>query len=104
MEKRRGSYSVPQRVGQFELSLKVGSQHIKSSPYQFFEGICKSSVATMLAGSCTLIWSIVVNTNGDVYASSANGYIHNNSTAICKIGSKGNSNAQFSSCPHSFSR
>ena len=93
---------VPQRVGQFELSLKVGSQHIKGSPYQFFVKQ-KRNYGSMQkqciynVGSYT--YEVAVGTNGDVYASSANnGYIqvfNNNGTAIRTIGSKGNGNGQF---------
>ena len=94
---------VPQRVGQFELSLKVGGQHIKDSPYQFFvkqkrnygsmQNQCSYNVESSTSG-------VAVDTNGDVYASNhLNSYIqvfNNNGTAIRTIGSKGNGNGQFS--------
>ena len=109
---------VPQRVGQFELSLKVGSQHIKGSPYQFFVKQ-KRNYSSMqnqpeciynVVGSST--YGIAIGTNGDVYAScsdadppfedSTTAYIqvfNNNGTAIRTIGSIGNGNGQFSD-PH----
>ena len=105
---------VPQRVGQLELSLKVGSQHIKGSPYQFFVkqkrnyGSMENQCSYKVCGTL----GVAVGTNGDVYASSTDSdlpyeestkaYIqvfNNNGTAICTIGSKGYGNGQFSE-PH----
>ena len=95
---------VPQRVGQFELSMKVGGQHIKGSPYQFF--VKQKRIYSSMQNQCSYnvgsyTYGVAVGTNGDVYASNyINGYIevfNNNGTAIRTIGSKGNGNGQFSS-------
>ena len=96
---------VPQRVGQFELSLKVGGQHIKGSPYQFF--VKQKRNYGSMQNQCIYnvglyTYGVAVGTNGDVYASSTTAYIqvfNNNCTAIRTIGSKGNGNGQFSE-PH----
>ena len=108
---------VPQRVGQFELSLKVGGQHIKGSPYQFF--VKQKRNYGSMQNQCSYqahygshTYGVAVGTNGEsVYASCCDDDLYyetthasiqvfnNNGTLIRTIGSLGNGNGQFSK-PH----
>ena len=92
---------TPQSIGGYELSVTIRGHHIKGSPYQL--SVKASRDYTTLTnrrsfnvGNST--YSVAVHTNGEVFASSYDGFVQvfsEDGTAVRRIGSKGNGNGQF---------
>ena len=92
---------TPQSIGQYEVSLTIRGHHIKGSPYHL--SVKPSRDYTTLtnkrsfnAGSGTC--GVAVHTNGEVFASSCDGFIQvfsEDGTPVRRIGSKGNGNGEF---------
>ncbi|XP_011409026.2 PREDICTED: E3 ubiquitin-protein ligase TRIM71-like, partial [Amphimedon queenslandica] len=92
---------IPQSIGGYELSVTIRGHHIKGSPYQL--SVKASRDYTTLTnqrpfnvGSGTT--GVAVHTNGEVFASSDDGFVQvfsEDGTAVRRIGSKGNGNGQF---------
>ncbi|XP_019854245.1 PREDICTED: E3 ubiquitin-protein ligase TRIM71-like [Amphimedon queenslandica] len=95
---------TPQSIGGYELSVTIRGQHIKGSPYQL--SVKASRDYTTLTnqryfdvGNGTT--GVAVHTNGEVFASSRDGFVQvfsEDGTAVRRIGSKGKGNGQFE-CP-----
>ena len=96
---------TPQSFGGYELSVTIRGQHIKGSPYQL--SVKASRDYTTLANQRSFnvgnhTYGVAVHTNGEVFASSNDGFVQvfsEDGTAIRRIGSKGDDNGQFKS-PH----
>uniref|UniRef100_A0A1X7T441 Bulb-type lectin domain-containing protein n=1 Tax=Amphimedon queenslandica TaxID=400682 RepID=A0A1X7T441_AMPQE len=91
-------------IGGYELSVTVRGHHIKGSPYQL--SVKASRDYTTLTNQRSFdvgnnTTGVAVHTNGEVFASSYDGFVQvfsENGTAVRRYGSKGNGNGQFG-CP-----
>ena len=92
---------TPQSIGRYELSVTIRGQHIKGSPYQLSVKASRdyttlTNERSFNVGSSTT--GVAVHTNGEVFASSIDGFVQvfsEDGTALRRIGSKGNGNGQF---------
>ena len=95
---------TPQSIGRYELSVTIRGQHIKGSPYQLSVKASRdyttlTNQRSFNVGNTTT--GVAVHTNGEVFASSRDGFVQvfsEDGTALRRIGSKGNGNGQFG-CP-----
>ena len=92
---------TPQSIGGYELSVTIRGHHIKGSPYQLSVKASRdyttlTNQRSFNVGNCTT--GVAVHTNGEVFASSNDGFVQvfsEDGTAVRRIGSKGNGNGQF---------
>ena len=92
---------TPQSIGGYELSVTIRGYHIKGSPYQL--SVKASRDYTTLTNQRSFnvgrgTTGVAVHTNGEVFASSHDGFVQvfsEDGTAVRRIGSKGNGNGQF---------
>ena len=92
---------TPQSIGGYELSVTIRGHHIKGSPYQ--QSVKASRDYTTLTNQRSFnvvnyTPGVAVHTNGEVFASSRDGFVQvfsEDGTAVRRIGSKGNGNGQF---------
>ena len=92
---------TPQSIGEYELSVTIRGHHIKGSPYQL--SVKASRDYTTLTNQRSFnvgnrTYGVAVHTNGEVFASSYDGFVQvfsEDGTAVRRIGSKGNGNGQF---------
>ena len=92
---------TPQSIGGYELSVTIRGHHIEGSPYQL--SVKASRDYTTLTNQTSFIVGnfnpdVAVHTNGEVFASSRDGFVQvfsEDGTAVRRIGSKGNGNGQF---------
>ena len=92
---------IPQSIGGYELSVTIRGHHIKGSPYQL--SVKASRDYTTLTNQRSFnvgnrTSGVAVHTNGEVFASSYDGFVQvfsEDGTAVRRIGSKGNGNGQF---------
>uniref|UniRef100_A0A1X7TA61 B box-type domain-containing protein n=1 Tax=Amphimedon queenslandica TaxID=400682 RepID=A0A1X7TA61_AMPQE len=92
---------TPQSIGRYELSVTIRGHHIKGSPYQLSVKASRdyttlTNQRSFNVGSGT--YGVAVHTNGEVFASSTDGFVQvfsEDGTAVRRIGSKGNGNGQF---------
>ena len=92
---------TPQSIGGYELSVTIRGHHIKGSPYQL--SVKASRDYTTLTNKRSFnvgrgTTGVAVHTNGEVFASSYDGFVQvfsEDGTAVRRIGSKGNGNGQF---------
>ena len=92
---------TPQSIGGYELSVTIRGHHIKGSPYQL--SVKASRDYTTLTNQRSFnvgngTRGVAVHTNGEVFASSTDGFVQvfsEDGTAVRRIGSKGNGNGQF---------
>ena len=92
---------TPQSIGGYELSVTIRGHHIKGSPYQL--SVKASRDYTTLTNQRSFnvgngTTGVAVHTNGEVFASSTDGFVQvfsEDGTAVRRIGSKGNGNGQF---------
>ena len=92
---------TPQSIGGYELSVTIRGHHIKGSPYQLSVKASRdyttlTNQRSFNAGNYTP--GVAVHTNGEVFASSYDGFVQvfsEDGTAVRRIGSKGNGNGQF---------
>ena len=100
---------TPQSIGGYELSVTIRGHHIKGSPYQLSVKASRVKASrdyTTLTNQRSFnvgndTHGVAVHTNGEVFASSRDGFVQvfsEDGTAIRRIGSKGNGNGQFG-CP-----
>ncbi|XP_011407401.1 PREDICTED: tripartite motif-containing protein 2-like [Amphimedon queenslandica] len=95
---------TPQSIGGYELSVTIRGQHIKGSPYQLSVKASRDYTTLTNQRSFTVenyTTGVAVHTNGEVFASSTDGFVQvfsADSTAVRRIGSKGNGNGQLR-CP-----
>ena len=95
---------TPQSIGGYELSVTIRGHHIKGSPYQLSVKASRdyttlTNQRSFNVGNST--YGVAVHTNGEVFASSRDGFVQvfsEDGTAVRRIGSKGNGNGQFG-CP-----
>ena len=95
---------TPQSIGGYELSVTIRGHHIKGSPYQLSVKASRdyttlTNQRSFKVGSST--YGVAVHTNGEVFASSSDGFVQvfsEDDTAVRRIGSKSNGNGQFG-CP-----
>ena len=95
---------TPQSIGGYELSVTIRGHHIKGSPYQLSVKASRdyttlTNQRSFNVGNYTS--GVAVHTNGEVFASSNDGFVQvfsEDGTAVRRIGSKGNGNGQFE-CP-----
>uniref|UniRef100_A0A1X7TJU7 B box-type domain-containing protein n=1 Tax=Amphimedon queenslandica TaxID=400682 RepID=A0A1X7TJU7_AMPQE len=94
---------TPQSIGGYELSVTIRGQHIKGSPYQLSVKASRDYTTLTNQRSFTVenyTTGVAVHTNGEVFASSTDGFVQvfsEDGTAVRRIGSKGNGNGQFDS-------
>ncbi|XP_019856593.1 PREDICTED: E3 ubiquitin-protein ligase TRIM71-like isoform X2 [Amphimedon queenslandica] len=90
--------STPQSIGQYELSVTIRDHHIKGSPYQLSVKASRDYAnATLTKQRYFNVGNfgtrgVAVHTNGEVFASSKDGFVQvfsEDGTAVRKIGSKG---------------
>ena len=94
---------TPQSIGRYELSVTIRGQHehIKGSPYQLSVKASRDYTALTNQRSFNLgeyTPGVAVHTNGEVFASSRDGFVQvfsEDGTAVRRIGSKGKGNGQF---------
>ena len=92
---------TPQSIGGYELSVTIRGYHIKGSPYQLSVKALRdyttlTNQRSFNVGNCTT--GVAVHTNGEVFASSRDGFVQvfsEDGTTVRRIGSKGNGNGQF---------
>ena len=92
---------TPQSIGGYELSVTIRGHHIKGSPYQLSVKASRdyttlTNQRSFNVGNVTR--GVAVHTNGEVFASSQDGFVQvfsEDGTAVRRIGSKGNGNGQF---------
>ncbi|XP_011406990.2 PREDICTED: E3 ubiquitin-protein ligase TRIM71-like [Amphimedon queenslandica] len=92
---------TPQSIGGYELSVTIRGHHIKGSPYQL--SVKASRDYTTLTNQRSFnvgnyTYGVAVHTNGEVFASSDDGFVQvfsEDGTAVRRIGSKGKGNGQF---------
>ncbi|XP_011409330.1 PREDICTED: tripartite motif-containing protein 2-like, partial [Amphimedon queenslandica] len=92
---------TPQSIGGYELSVTIRGRHIKGSPYQLSVKASRdyttlTNQRSFHVGNYTA--GVTVHTNGEVFASSSDGFVQIFSeagTAVRRIGSKGNGDGQF---------
>ncbi|XP_019862663.1 PREDICTED: E3 ubiquitin-protein ligase TRIM71-like, partial [Amphimedon queenslandica] len=90
---------TPQSIGRYELSVTIRGHHIKGSPLSVKASRDYTTLANQRSfdvGNNT--YGVAVHTNGEVFASSSDGFIQvfsEDGTAVRRIGSKGNGNGQF---------
>ena len=95
---------TPQSIGGYELSVTIRGHHIKGSPYQLSVKASRDYTTLTNQGSFNVgnyTPGVAVHTNGEVFASSHDGFVQvfsEDGTAVRRIGSKGNGNGQFG-CP-----
>ena len=92
---------TPQSIGQYELSLTIRSHHIKGSPYHLSVKFSREHTTLTNKGSFKVgsrTYGVAVHTNGEVFASSGEGFVQvfsEDGTPVRRIGSKGNGNGEF---------
>ncbi|XP_011409436.1 PREDICTED: tripartite motif-containing protein 2-like, partial [Amphimedon queenslandica] len=92
---------TPQSIGGYELSVTIRGHHIKGSPYQLSVKASRdyttlTNQRSFNVGSST--YGVAVHTNGEVFASSWDGFVQvfsEDGTAVRRIGSKGKGNGKF---------
>ena len=95
---------TPQSIGQYELSLTIRGHHIKGSPYHLSVKPSRDYTTLTNKGSFNVgsgTYVVAVHTNGEVFASSGEGFVQvfsEDGTPVRRIGSKGNGNGEFQ-CP-----
>ena len=95
---------TPRSIGQYEVSLTIRGHHIKGSPYHL--SVKPSRDYTTLTNKRSFkvgnyAYGVAVHTNGEVFASSGEGFVQvfsEDGTPVRRIGSKGNGNGEFR-CP-----
>ena len=93
---------TPDTVGEYELSVKVRGTHIKNSPYRMWirqerdlRDLPQQHVYNV--GSCA--FGVAVHSNGDVFATGNDGYVHvynKDGSKKTQIGTPGSGDGQFS--------
>ena len=92
---------TPQSIGQYELSLTIRGHHIKGSPYHLSVKQSRDYTTLTKKGSFKVgsdTCGVAVHTNGEVFASSHDGFVQvfsEDGTPVRRIGSKGNGNGEF---------
>ena len=94
---------IPDKVGEYQLSVCIGGKHIQNSPYQI--QVKQQRNYSSLSPQCYFnagryVQGVAIHTNGDVYVSDAGGYVglfNANGTLQKNIGSPGSGNGQFQS-------
>ena len=93
---------TPDTVGEYEHSVKVRGTHIKNSPYRMWvrqERDLRNLPQQHVYNVGSYAYGVAVHSNGDVFATGNDGYVHvynKDGSKKTQIGSQGSSDGQFS--------